>query len=54
MRTGRINVVSSFLERPGPGVIRGIEEIARLLHPDRFADLPAEENREGGLRQQKE
>ena len=53
VRTGRIHVVSAFLERPGPGVIRGIEEIARLLHPDRFADLPAEENREGGLRQQK-
>jgi iron complex transport system substrate-binding protein len=53
VRTGRIHVVGSFLERPGPGVIRGIEEIARLLHPDRFADLPAEENREGGLRPQK-
>ena len=53
VRTGRIYVVSSFLERPGPGVIRGIEEIARLLHPDRFADLPAGAHREGEFTPQK-
>lgn len=53
VRTGRIYVMNSFLERPGPGMIRGIEEIARLLHPDRFADRPDEEDREGGTPQKR-
>ncbi len=40
VRDGRIHVVSAVLEQPGPGVIEGIEEVARILHPDRFGEGP--------------
>ena len=35
-RRRRVYVVSGAIERPGPGVVRGIEEVARLLHPRAF------------------
>jgi iron complex transport system substrate-binding protein len=31
---GRLAVVSEAIEQPGPGVVSGIEEVARALHPD--------------------
>jgi len=31
--TGRIHVLDDAVVRPGPGVVAGIEEIARVLHP---------------------
>jgi len=34
--TGRLAVVSEAIEMPGPGVVSGIEEVARVLHPDAF------------------
>ena len=33
VRTGRLIVVSEAIERPGPRVIAGIEEVAAALHP---------------------
>jgi hypothetical protein len=36
-------VVGAVIEQPGPGVIRGIEEVARLLYPEHFPDVSFEE-----------
>lgn len=37
VRTGRIFAVNSDrITRPGPRLVEGIEEVARLLHPERF------------------
>jgi iron complex transport system substrate-binding protein len=36
VRSGSIHVVSDAIERPGPGVVRAIEEVARILHPEAF------------------
>lgn len=33
VRAGRVAVVGNAVVRPGPGVVGGIEEMARLLHP---------------------
>ena len=38
VRRGRILIVGEAIEQPGPGVVGGIEEVARLLHPEAFAD----------------
>ena len=37
VRSGRLAVVSEAIEQPGPKVVSGIEEVARVLHPDAFA-----------------
>ncbi len=37
VRRGRIYVVSETIQKPGPAVVSGIEELARILHPDAFA-----------------
>lgn len=38
VRTGRVATVSrAFLLIPGPRVVDGVEQIARVLHPDAFA-----------------
>jgi ABC-type Fe3+-hydroxamate transport system substrate-binding protein len=34
VRTGRVAVVGNAVVRPGPGVVGGIEEMARILHPE--------------------
>lgn len=34
VKSGRVAVVGNAVVRPGPGVIGGIEEMARLLHPE--------------------
>jgi iron complex transport system substrate-binding protein len=36
VRDGRLHTVSESIEQPGPGVVEGIEEAARLLHPEAF------------------
>ncbi len=36
---GRIHVVTDAIQQPGPGIVDGIEEVARVLHPDQ--GLPA-------------
>jgi len=36
VRSGRLFVVSERIEQPGPEVVSGIEEVARLLHPAAF------------------
>jgi iron complex transport system substrate-binding protein len=36
VRAGRIHVVSEALQEPGPGIVAGIEEVARILHPEVF------------------
>ncbi|MFQ5877916.1 MAG: ABC transporter substrate-binding protein, partial [Acidobacteriota bacterium] len=36
VRRGRVHVVSGSIEQPGPRAIDGIEEVARVLHPDLF------------------
>jgi iron complex transport system substrate-binding protein len=33
VRNGRIHVLDDAVVRPGPGVVAGIEEMARVLHP---------------------
>jgi iron complex transport system substrate-binding protein len=38
VREGRVIVVGEAIQQPGPGVIDGIEEVARALHPEAFAD----------------
>jgi iron complex transport system substrate-binding protein len=38
VREGRLIVVSEAIERPGPRVVAGIEEVARALHPVAFPD----------------
>lgn len=38
VREGRLIVVSEAIERPGPRVVAGIEEVARALHPGAFPD----------------
>jgi len=40
VRSGRLRVVSEAIEQPGPGVVSGIEEVARVLHPDAFGPSP--------------
>jgi cobalamin transport system substrate-binding protein len=37
VRRHRLTVVSEAIEQPGLGVVEGVEELARLLHPDAFA-----------------
>ena len=39
---GRLMIVSEAIEQPGPGVVTGIEEVARALHPDAFGASDAE------------
>jgi iron complex transport system substrate-binding protein len=46
VRAGRIHVVGAVIEQPGPSVVRGIEEVARLLHPDRFPGPSSAEQEE--------
>jgi iron complex transport system substrate-binding protein len=36
VRQGRIYVISEEIQKPGPAVVAGIEELARVLHPDAF------------------
>jgi ABC-type Fe3+-hydroxamate transport system substrate-binding protein len=36
IRSGRIHIVSDAIEQPGPGLVGGIEEVARILHPEAF------------------
>ncbi len=49
VRNGRIHVVSEAIEEPGPRVVQGIEEVARLLHPGAFeSQKPAAAGRKGG------
>jgi iron complex transport system substrate-binding protein len=36
VRRGRIRIVSDAIQRPGPRVVDGIEEVARALHPEEF------------------
>jgi iron complex transport system substrate-binding protein len=37
VKNGRIHLISSdLIDRPSPRIIEGLEEIARLLHPERF------------------
>jgi iron complex transport system substrate-binding protein len=36
VRSGRVRVVSDAIQRPGPRVVSGIEEVARVLHPEAF------------------
>jgi iron complex transport system substrate-binding protein len=36
VRTGRVLLVGEAIERPGPAVVDGIEEVARLIHPEAF------------------
>ncbi|HEV8701270.1 MAG TPA: helical backbone metal receptor [Candidatus Polarisedimenticolia bacterium] len=38
VRSGRLLVVSEAIERPGPRVVAGIEEVARALHPAAFPE----------------
>jgi iron complex transport system substrate-binding protein len=38
VRSGRLIVVSEAIERPGPRVVAGVEEVARALHPEAFPD----------------
>ena len=38
VRSGRLIVVSDAIERPGPRVVAGIEEVAKALHPAAFPD----------------
>ena len=35
----------ALFSRPGPRLIDGLELLAAILHPDRVADLPAEDPR---------
>jgi len=43
VREGRAFLLhSSYYSRSGPRVVEGVEVLARLLHPDRFADVPLE------------
>ncbi len=42
VRRRRILVVSEAIEQPGPGVVGGIEEFARLLHPEAFEGAPVD------------
>lgn len=48
VRTGRLVVVSEAIERPGPRVISGIEEVAGALHPDAFPNPGTEPGAEFG------
>jgi iron complex transport system substrate-binding protein len=37
VKNGRIHLINSdFIDRPSPRIIEGLEEIARLLHPEAF------------------
>jgi iron complex transport system substrate-binding protein len=37
VKNGRIHLINSdLIDRPSPRIIEGLEEIARLLHPERF------------------
>ena len=42
VRTGQLFVMdgNAYISRPGPRVVEGTEILARLLHPDAFADGP--------------
>ncbi len=43
VRSGRVYLMdgSAYIARPGPRIVEGTEILARLLHPDAFADGPA-------------
>ena len=37
MKQGRIHLIDSdLIDRPSPRIIEGLEEMARLLHPEKF------------------
>jgi iron complex transport system substrate-binding protein len=38
LRASRVHVVGEGIVQPGPTVVGGIEEIARLIHPEAFAE----------------
>ena len=40
--SGRLMTVGESIEQPGPGVVAGIEEVARALHPDAFGGTGGE------------
>ena len=42
VRTGRVWALdaNSYFSRPGPRLVRGVEMLARILHPEVFADTP--------------
>jgi iron complex transport system substrate-binding protein len=48
VRRGRVLVVGEAIQQPGPGMIDGIEEVARALHPGVFADRDEKAVRTGG------
>lgn len=37
VRDGRVETISEGIVQPGPGVVAGIEELARRLHPEAFS-----------------
>jgi iron complex transport system substrate-binding protein len=45
VRDGRVHVLGGAIVRPGPGVVAGIEEAARYLHPGVFEPGSGEEKR---------
>jgi len=47
VRRGRVHVVSDALQEPGPGIVDGVEEAARLLHPEAFEKGGAPAGRPG-------
>jgi iron complex transport system substrate-binding protein len=37
VKDGRIHLINSdLIDRPSPRIIDGLEEMARILHPERF------------------
>ena len=43
VRDGRVHVLSGAIVRPGPGIVAGIEEVARLLHAEAFEPVTADD-----------
>ena len=43
VRSGKVWVVdaNSYFSRPAPRLVRGVEVLARILHPEAFSDAPA-------------
>lgn len=37
IREGRYHPISSISGQPGPSSVRAVEQLARVLHPERFA-----------------
>ena len=49
VRSGHVAIISEEIDRPAPGLIDAIEELAREIHPNAFSMIPRGQSADSGI-----